>query len=213
MHFKRTRVHTNKLSGKLPDLTRQTAWQTVRYKTRHDNTRLTHILLLSTMMSTGRTRVCATYLRMIITRIVMIAPRNMKPPNMATAMMPSRLYLVLARLLCARMGGLKLARTLWAALWPAPAWPWWPCEWPVGGAVTSVLGALPVVVDEAGDEASTELTDCWLAECTLTELVVARGVESYPLPIWPTPCGFEPNAGKRVFAALDWGCCCLALLL
>lgn len=40
-----------------------------------------------------------TYLRMIITIIVIIAPKKMKPPKMATAMIPSRLYLALARLL------------------------------------------------------------------------------------------------------------------
>lgn len=41
-----------------------------------------------------------TYLRMMITRMVMIAPRKMKPPKMATAMIPSRLFLAFASELC-----------------------------------------------------------------------------------------------------------------
>lgn len=50
---------------------------------------------------------------MIITKIVMIAPKNMNPPKMATAMIPSRLYFALASALCGlTAGGLKLANTL-----------------------------------------------------------------------------------------------------
>lgn len=47
-----------------------------------------------------------THLLMIITMIVMMAPKKMKPPKIATAMIPSRLYLAFARLLCALAGWL-----------------------------------------------------------------------------------------------------------
>jgi hypothetical protein len=43
----------------------------------------------------------------MMTRIVMIAPKKMKPPNMATAIIPSRLFFAFASELCelARIGG------------------------------------------------------------------------------------------------------------
>lgn len=96
----------------------------------------------------------------------MIAPRKMKPPKMATAMIPSRLYLALARVLWDLTGvGLKLASTF-----PAPVECWW-CWW------------LIVVVVCGGCIVDSRLPGCWfeaLVEVgwTLIELVVASGLES-----------------------------------
>lgn len=111
-----------------------------------------------------------TYLLIIITMIVIIAPKKMKPPKMATAIIPSKLYLALARVLWDLTGVLKLARTLLLLLLVLA---WWEPEF-----------AEAIVVVLVVDEANNELTDCWLfCEWTwLIALVAASGVDSNGFP-------------------------------
>lgn len=68
-----------------------------------------------------------TYLLMIITIIVMIAPKKMNPPKIATAIMPSKLYFALASVLCAALlgVGLKLASTFCCWLLSTCCWCCW----------------------------------------------------------------------------------------
>lgn len=92
----------------------------------------------------------ATYLLTIITSTVMIAPKKRKPPKMATAMIPSRLYLVVARLLCDLIDeGLpnELANT--GGWWLPVAWLWW---WLCGveGELSAGIGVAKVVIVVGG---------------------------------------------------------------
>lgn len=72
----------------------------------------------------------------------------MKPPKIATAMMPSRLYFAFASALCGRAtGGLKLASTF----------PLWWIDW--------LRGALAVVVVDAAVVAGLVAPDVGLVVC------------------------------------------------